>query len=59
MQNMAERLSEDGHDIWASKKKEEIEACGNCIPMNTLRNQIQSSWCNYFWREVLVFIDLR
>jgi ryanodine receptor 2 len=29
MQNMAERLSENAHDIWAKKKKEEIEACGN------------------------------
>ena len=29
MQNMAERLSENARDIWAKKKKEEIEACGN------------------------------
>lgn len=28
MQNMAERLAENAHDIWAKRKKEELEACG-------------------------------
>jgi len=28
MQNMAERLAENAHDIWAKKKKEELLACG-------------------------------
>jgi ryanodine receptor 2 len=28
MQNMAERLAENAHDIWAKKKKEELTACG-------------------------------
>ena len=33
MQNMAERLAEDAHDIWAKKKKTEMEACGKAIKM--------------------------
>jgi ryanodine receptor 2 len=28
MQNTAERLAENAHDIWARKKKEEIETTG-------------------------------
>lgn len=28
MQNTAERLAENAHDIWAKKKKEEIETSG-------------------------------
>lgn len=28
MQNMAERLAENAHDIWAKKKKEELMTCG-------------------------------
>lgn len=28
LQNMAERLSENAHDIWAKKKKEELVTCG-------------------------------
>lgn len=28
MQNMAERLAENAHDIWAKRKVEELEACG-------------------------------
>lgn len=28
MQNMAERLAENAHDIWAKKKMEELTACG-------------------------------
>lgn len=28
MQNMAERLAENSHDIWAKKKKEELVTCG-------------------------------
>jgi len=28
MQNMAERLAENSHDIWAKKKKEEVMLCG-------------------------------
>jgi len=28
MQNMAERLAENAHDLWAKKKKEEIESSG-------------------------------
>ncbi len=28
MQNTAERLAENAHDIWAKKKKEEIETTG-------------------------------
>lgn len=28
MQNMAERLAENAHDIWAKKKKEELNTCG-------------------------------
>ncbi|XP_050722291.1 ryanodine receptor-like isoform X2 [Eriocheir sinensis] len=31
MQNMAERLAENAHDIWAKRKKEELEACGGGI----------------------------
>ncbi|XP_035704010.1 ryanodine receptor isoform X5 [Folsomia candida] len=30
MQNTAERLAENAHDIWAKKKKEEIESTGGC-----------------------------
>ena len=28
MQNMAERLAENAHDIWAKKTKHELEASG-------------------------------
>lgn len=28
MQNMAERLAENAHDIWAKKKNEELTTCG-------------------------------
>ena len=28
MQNMAERLAENAHDIWAKKKKEEMASSG-------------------------------
>ncbi|XP_049775985.1 ryanodine receptor [Schistocerca cancellata] len=31
MQNMAERLAENAHDIWAKKKKEELITCGGGI----------------------------
>ncbi|XKL68210.1 hypothetical protein PGB90_003701 [Kerria lacca] len=31
MQNMAERLAENAHDIWANKKKEELTTCGGGI----------------------------
>lgn len=31
MQNMAERLAENAHDIWAKRKKEELEACGQLL----------------------------
>ncbi|XP_046400098.1 ryanodine receptor isoform X3 [Ischnura elegans] len=31
MQNMAERLAENSHDIWAKKKKEELVTCGGGI----------------------------
>lgn len=31
MQNMAERLAENSHDIWAKKKREEIDTCGGTI----------------------------
>ncbi|XP_036227356.2 ryanodine receptor isoform X7 [Bactrocera oleae] len=31
MQNMAERLAENSHDIWAKKKKEELNSCGGVI----------------------------
>lgn len=31
MQNMAERLAENSHDIWAKKKREEIDSCGGAI----------------------------
>ncbi|XP_037915514.1 ryanodine receptor isoform X7 [Hermetia illucens] len=31
MQNMAERLAENSHDIWAKKKKEELNTCGGSI----------------------------
>lgn len=31
MQNMAERLAENSHDIWAKKKKEELNTCGGAI----------------------------
>ena len=31
MQNMAERLAEDAHDIWAKKKSEELDACGKFL----------------------------
>lgn len=36
MQNMAERLSENAHDIWARKKKEEMQACGNIFRNSAL-----------------------
>lgn len=29
MQNMAERLAENSHDIWARKKKEEMASSGS------------------------------
>lgn len=28
MQNMAERLAENAHDIWSKKKNEELNTCG-------------------------------
>ncbi|XP_055693636.1 ryanodine receptor [Lutzomyia longipalpis] len=31
MQNMAERLAENSHDIWAKKKREELNTCGGAI----------------------------
>lgn len=31
MQNMAERLAENSHDIWAKKKREEIDVSGGVI----------------------------
>ena len=31
MQNMAERLAENAHDIWAKKKKSDLEAGGGGI----------------------------
>lgn len=31
MQNMAERVAENAHDIWAKKKKEELITCGGGI----------------------------
>lgn len=31
MQNMAERLAENSHDIWSKKKREEIDTCGGAI----------------------------
>lgn len=31
MQNMAERLAENLHDIWSKKKKEDLEANGGVI----------------------------
>lgn len=31
MQNMAERMAENAHDIWAKKKKEELTTCGGGI----------------------------
>lgn len=31
MQNMAERLAENSHDIWAKKKKEEVMLCGKFL----------------------------
>lgn len=33
MQNMAERLAENAHDIWARKKMEELNSCGGKIFM--------------------------
>jgi len=36
MQNMAERLAENSHDIWAKKKKEEVILCGKS-PINFLQ----------------------
>jgi len=34
MQNMSERLSENAHDIWARKKKEEMSSSGNYAKKN-------------------------
>lgn len=31
MQNMAERLADNAHDIWAKKKREELNTCGGGI----------------------------
>lgn len=31
MQNMAERLAENAHDIWARKKMEELSTCGGTV----------------------------
>lgn len=31
MQNMAERLAENAHDIWSKKKNEELNACGGLL----------------------------
>jgi len=47
MQNTAERLAENAHDIWAKKKKEEIEMTGT-VPYHHLNNP----WCNIFTSHV-------
>lgn len=31
MQNMAERVAENAHDIWAKKKMEELQTCGGAV----------------------------
>jgi ryanodine receptor 2 len=31
MQNMAERLAENAHDIWAKKRMEELATCGGNV----------------------------
>lgn len=40
MQNMAERLADNAHDIWAKKKKEELVTCGRiwfwCYSVNKI-----------------------
>ena len=37
MQNMAERLAENSHDIWAKKKKEELNHMGRyCCVFSTM-----------------------
>jgi ryanodine receptor 2 len=38
MQNMAERLAENSHDIWAKKKKEEMASSGNNLFSHTPKN---------------------
>lgn len=39
MQNMAERLAENAHDIWARKKMEELNTCGGMILLTVLLNK--------------------
>jgi len=38
MQNMAERLAENSHDIWAKKKKEEVMLCGKSPIISFYKN---------------------
>jgi RyR domain len=55
MQNMAERLAENAHDIWAKKKMEELQACGGefslfqsnfkSIVISDLQEASTHSWC--------------
>lgn len=33
MQNMAERLAENAHDIWAQKKMDELSTCGGKLAL--------------------------
>lgn len=38
MQNMAERLAENAHDIWARKKKEEMSSSGKLSNVISIMN---------------------
>jgi ryanodine receptor 2 len=43
MQNMAERLAENSHDIWAKKKKEEMASSGNNLFSHTPTNTCKTN----------------
>lgn len=46
MQNMAERLAENAHDIWAKKKKEELLTNGGIIAyiISQLWVKLRTGW---------------
>ena len=41
MQNMAERLAENSHDIWAKKKKEEMASSGNNFFLTHIKTPVK------------------
>ena len=55
MQNMAERLADNAHDIWAKKKKEELVTNGsyNFVKLKQFRLQISN-----FMHKKYCFLNL-